>query len=177
MGAETVDAVQSTMASESSSLIKQLFGHFDSEWQQIAIASLVIIFILGVGLTEVCKRLNIAWLDSDLPESTWRRNVQRFAFGDAMLWTLIIMPAIVSGSWYVQAVKVLVMGVVNGVLTLLGFDLVKKLVKAAIYLISEKLRGYFRKKLVDEPQQRGEEVNEEKTLVKWAMGKKEEKKP
>jgi hypothetical protein len=171
MAGELGEAVQRTLADESSNIIKQLLGHFDSEWQQIAIASIVIIFVLGVGLTEVMKRLDpLGWFDDSLPEKQWRTNVRRFAFSDALIWSLIIMPAIVGGGWYVQLVKIIVVSVVNGVLTLLGFDAIKKFVRGVAYLISERLRGYVRRKIVDEPAARGEVVDGERTMVKWAKG-------
>ncbi len=172
MAAETYEAAQTAMAAESAGLIKQLFGHFTAEWQQVAIASAVIIFILGVGLTEVMKRLNlIEWFDDALPPNTWKRNVQRFAFVDAVLWSLLIMPAIVEGSLYMQAVKVLVNAVVNGVLTLLGFDTIKWIVRIFRAMVVEKLRALVRRQVIEKPSQRGDDIDEDSTLVKFARGK------
>lgn len=156
----------------SDDLVKQLFGHFTAEWQQVAIASTVIILILGVGLTEVFKHLNLtSWFDKALPPAHWKRNVQRFAFVDAVLWSLLIMPAIVEGTLYMQAVKVLVNAMVNGVLTLLGFDTIKWAVRVFRALVIERVRAIVRRQVIEKPAQRGDDVDHDSTLVKWAKGK------
>lgn len=172
MAGETYEAAQTAMASETAGLVKQMFGHFTAEWQQVAIVSAAIILILGVGLTEAAKQMNwFGWFDEALPPKAWRRNVRNFAFADAVLWSLLIMPAIVEGTLYMQAVKVAVNAVINGVLTLLGFDGIKWVVRIFRALVVEKLRALVRRQVIEKPSQRGDDIDEDSTLVKFARGK------
>lgn len=149
---------------------QQLLSHFTSEWQQIAIASACIVLVLTIGVTEVAKRLNFSFVDAALPAAEWKRNVMRLAFWLGFGWSIFIMPAIVEGSLYERTLKVIVVAVVNGVSALLGFDTIKFTLKLFKAYVIEWVRAKVRRKLIEEPSQRHEDVNWESTIVKWANG-------
>ena len=154
-------------------LPQQLLEHFTPEWQRVSIVSAFVILVLTVGLVEVCKRLEtFDFLDQGQPDKEWKRNVMRFAFWLGFGWSVLLMPPVVGGTHYEVAVKVLVVAVANGVLSLLGFDTIKFALKMFRAYVVEWVRAKVRKKLIEEPSQRHEDVDYTSTLVKWANGKK-----
>jgi hypothetical protein len=148
-----------------------LAGHFTAEWQQASIAG-AFILLLTIGLTEAAKRMQLFdFLDESLPHKLWKRNVMRFAFWLGLALTLLIMPAIADGTPYMRAMKVLVLAVANGVLALLGFETIKMLVRLFRGMVIEKLRAVIRHQVVEKPSQRGDDIDEDSTLVRFARGK------
>lgn len=146
MAMETYEAVQTQAAAESGTLIHQLFQQFTLEWQQVAIVSAIIVLFLGVGLTEVAKRMDLFGLfNSNLPKAMWRRHVQLFAFTSAFLYSVMLLPLVVLGSGYAIVAKVLVAAMVNAVLTLLGFDTIRLLARKFRQIVLDRLKARFSK--------------------------------
>jgi hypothetical protein len=155
---------------------QQLLTHFTSEWQKVAIVSAFIILVLTVGLVEVCKRLEtFDFLDQGQPDKAWKRNVMRFAFWLGFGWSVLLMPPVVDGTHYEVAVKTLVIACANGIAALLGFDTIKWALKLFKAYVIEWVRAKVRKKLIEEPSKRGDDVDYTSTLVKWANGRKDGK--
>jgi hypothetical protein len=148
---------------------QQLLTQFTPEWQRVAIASAFIILVLTIGVTEVIKR-QFGYPDDGLPPKEWKRKVMGLAFCLGFAWSLLLMPLAVEGSHYEVAVKVLVIAVANGVLSLLGFDTIKFALKLFRAYVIEWVRAKVRKKLIEEPSRRHEDVDWSSTVVKWANG-------
>lgn len=146
---------------------QQLLGHFTPEWQRAAIASAFVIVVLTIGVTEVIKR-QFGYPDESLPPKDWKRKVMGLAFCLGFVWSLLLIPLAVDGTHYEVAVKVLVIAVANGVASLLGFDTIKFALRMFRAYVIEWVRAKVRKKLIEEPSQRHEDVDWNSTIVKWA---------
>lgn len=154
-------------------IVQSMLGQYTPEWQKVSIVSAFIVVVLTIGLTEASKRLQLFdFLSESLPPKDWKRNVQRFAFWLGFAWSLVIMPSVVEGTAYEMAVKVLVIAVANGVAALLGFDTIKFGLRLFQAYVVEWVRAKVRKKLIEEPSQRHEDIDWNSTVVKWAGAKK-----
>lgn len=149
-----------------------LLGYFTAEWQKLAIACSFIVLVLTIGLTEASKQLQLfSFLDEALPPKEWKRNVRRFAFTLGCCWSLLILPALVDGTLYERSLKVVVLAAGGGVLACLGFDLIKLMVRLFQAVVIEKVRALVRHHVVEKPAQRGDDIDEDSTVVKFARGK------
>lgn len=107
-------------------LVQALLGHATPEWQQLAIVCAFIIFIPGTGLTQVMKVVDpFGWFDESLPSAWWRRRVQLFGISAAFIASLLILPAVASGTPYQIVLKVVCLGMFNSVATLGSYDFIR----------------------------------------------------